>query len=56
MQKALEEKGINVTSSELQRIPLSTMEVAPEYEEELLSLIEKFEEDDDIQAVYHNMK
>lgn len=56
MQKALEDKGINIISAELQRIPNSFAEVTPEQEEEILKLIEKFEEDDDIQVVYHNMK
>jgi YebC/PmpR family DNA-binding regulatory protein len=56
MQKALEEKGINVTSAELQRIPLSTVELNEEQEEEILTLIDKFEEEDDIQAVYNNLK
>lgn len=56
MQKALEDKGINVTNAELQRIANSTTEVTPEQEEEIFNLVEKFEEDDDVQAVYHNMK
>jgi YebC/PmpR family DNA-binding regulatory protein len=56
MQKALEDKNINVISAELQRIPNSFVAVTPEQEEEVLKLIEKFEQDDDIQAVYHNMK
>src|SRR5690606_8691389 len=55
MQKALEERQLNVISSELQRFPLSLTEVTPEQEEELNKLIEKFEEDDDVNAVYHNM-
>jgi transcriptional/translational regulatory protein YebC/TACO1 len=56
MQKALEEKKINVMSSELQRFPTSTVEVSPEQEEEILELIDKFEQEDDVAAVYHNMK
>ncbi len=56
MQKALEDRKINIISAELQRIPNSFAEVTPEQEEEVLKLIEKFEEDDDIQVVYHNMK
>ena len=56
MQKALEEKGLPVISAELQRIPNSTTELSPEQEEEINQLIEKFEEDDDVQAVFHNMK
>lgn len=56
MQKALEEKKIEVISAELQRIPNSAAEVTEEQEEEVLKLIDQFEEDDDVQAVYHNMK
>jgi len=56
MQKALEDRNINVISAELQRIPNTFVSVTPEQEEEILKLVEKFEEDDDIQVVYHNMK
>jgi YebC/PmpR family DNA-binding regulatory protein len=57
MQKALEAKGVEVLSSELERIPQSFAEgLTEEQENEILELVEKFEEDDDIQKVYHNMK
>ncbi len=55
MQKALEDKGITVLSAEKQRIPTSTATLNEQQEEELMELIEKFEEDDDVQAVYHNI-
>ena len=55
MQKALEDKGIVVISAELQRIPNTFVELTEAQEEELLELIDKFEEDDDVQAVYHNI-
>ncbi len=55
MQKALEEKGFEVISSELQRIPANTVQLQEEQMIEVESLIEKIEEDDDVQAVYHNM-
>jgi YebC/PmpR family DNA-binding regulatory protein len=55
MQKALEEKGIHVISAESERIPNSTTTLTPEQQEEIYTLIEKFEEDDDVQAVFHNM-
>ena len=56
MQKALEEKNINVTSAEFQRFPTTTKELTEAQEEELADLIEKIEEDEDVQAVYHTMK
>jgi YebC/PmpR family DNA-binding regulatory protein len=56
MSKALEEKGIPVISAELQRLPNTTTELTEEQEEEVSVLIEKLEQDDDVQAVYHNIK
>ncbi|MEY3677956.1 MAG: hypothetical protein RI924_97 [Bacteroidota bacterium] len=55
MQKALEEKGIEVLSAKLERIALSTTEVSEAQAADVLKLIDKLEEDDDVQAVYHNM-
>jgi YebC/PmpR family DNA-binding regulatory protein len=57
MQKALELKGLDVLGAELERIPQSFAEgLSEEQENEILELVQKFEEDDDIQRVYHNMK
>ncbi len=56
MQKALEEKGIAVTSAGLERIPNSFAEITEEQIDEILELVEKIEEDEDVQAVYHNLK
>lgn len=56
MQKALEAKGLNIISSELERIPTSTVELSDEQVAEVMALVEKLEEDDDVQTVYHNMK
>ncbi len=56
MHKALEEMNIEVQSAELQRIALTETEVPEDQVEAVISLIERIEEDDDVQAVYHNMK
>lgn len=56
MQKALEAKKLNIISSELERIPTSTVELTDEQIAEVMILINKLEEDDDVQTVYHNMK
>ena len=56
MQKALEEKNIPIISAELTRIPTSTSDLTEAQIEEVHKLIEKFEEDDDVQNVFHNMK
>ncbi|PPL00682.1 YebC/PmpR family DNA-binding transcriptional regulator [Parapedobacter indicus] len=55
MQRLLEEKGIEIKSANLERIALSNTEVSEEDAAEVLKLIDKIEEDDDVQAVYHNM-
>ncbi len=56
MQKALEAKGFNIVSSELERVPTSTVELSDEQMAEVMNLVEKLEEDDDVQKVYHNIK
>jgi len=56
MQKALEERKIPVSSAEIQRLPTVFKEISEEAEEPVFELIEKLEEDDDVQAVYHNLK
>lgn len=56
MQAGLEEKNLEVINAEVQRIPNTQVELTPEQEEEILKLIEKIEEDDDVTNVFHNMK
>jgi YebC/PmpR family DNA-binding regulatory protein len=56
MQKALEDRMITPTKSGLERIPNSYAEVSEEQMDEILELVEKIEEDDDVLAVYHNLK
>jgi len=55
MQKALEDKNIEVIKSELQRIPNHTVELNEEQMDEVLELIDKLEQDDDVQHVFHNL-
>lgn len=55
MQKALEEKGVHIISSGFERFPLSYMKVNTEQEAEIQKMIDKMEEDDDVNMVYHNM-
>jgi len=54
MQKALEEKRLNIISSDLQRFPLSFVSIKPAEEEELMKLVDKLEEDEDVNVVYTN--
>jgi YebC/PmpR family DNA-binding regulatory protein len=56
MQKALEDRGIIPNKSSLERIPNTYAEITEEQTDEILELIEKIEEDEDVQAVYHNLK
>jgi transcriptional/translational regulatory protein YebC/TACO1 len=56
LQKALEERNITVTKAALERIPNSYAEISEEQMDEILELVEKIEEDDDVQAVYHNLR
>ena len=56
MMKKLEELGVEVENAELRRIPndLKTVDVAVGLK--LLRLIDDFEENDDVQSVYHNLE
>lgn len=56
IQGYLEENSFEVISSEFERIPMDAKELTPEQEEEIEKLLAKFEEDDDVQNVFHNMK
>lgn len=55
LQKALEEKGLEPLSSELEWIPLNGVEVSEEQSDDVFKLIERLEQDDDVQRVFHNM-
>lgn len=56
MQKALEDRSIIPTKASLERIPNTYAEITEEQTDEILELIERIEEDEDVQAVYHNLK
>src|SRR5690606_7492751 len=56
MQRLLEEMGIEVASAKLERIALSHTSLSEDQAADVLKLIDKIEEDDDVQAVYHNME
>ncbi len=56
IQKHLEENGIEIISAEFERIPNDLKEVNAEQRAQIEKLLEKFEEDEDVQNVFHNMK
>ena len=55
LQKALEERNLAVESTDLVRIPSHTKELTDEQVEEVIRLIDKMEEDEDVINVFHNM-
>jgi len=56
LQKELENRGIEIRSSGFERIPQVTKELTEEQVVDIEKLLEKIEEDDDVQNVYHTMK
>ena len=55
MQKALEDKGLTPITAELEWIPSTTVPVNDEQAIDVSKLIERLEQDEDVQKVFHNM-
>jgi len=55
LQKALEDKGITPISAELEWIPVTTVSLPEDHAEEVLKLVDKLEQDEDVQKVFHNL-
>lgn len=57
MQQALDDMGINIISAEQERVPLNHKDgLSEEQVADVEKLLEKLEEDEDVQGVYHDMK
>ncbi len=56
MNQKLEDLGIEVKNAELQRLPNIMKEVSTEQNETIMKMLERFDEDDDVQNVFHNME
>ncbi|MDR4988726.1 MAG: YebC/PmpR family DNA-binding transcriptional regulator [Bacteroidales bacterium] len=56
MMKKLEQLGVEAENAELQRIPRTTVKLDKESAQRVLKLIDAFEEDDDVQNVFHNLE
>ncbi len=56
IQKELESREIEILSSGFERIPQVTKKITPEQAADVEKLLEKIEEDDDVQNVYHTME
>ncbi len=55
LQKALEERKITVVSSGIEWIPTTTVDLPDEQAEEVLKLVARLEQDEDVQRVFHNL-
>ncbi len=55
MQQGLDAKGIAVLNASTERIPVTLTELNAEQQEEIEKLIERFEEDEDVTGVFHNL-
>ena len=55
LSKALEEKNLDIKKANLQRIPNSPVEFNEEQMEEIEKMLDKIEDDDDVQAVFTNI-
>ena len=55
MQKALEEKGLHPISAEVEWIPSTTVQLPEEQAQEVLKLVDRLEQDEDVQKVFHNL-
>ena len=56
MQSHLDALNIEVANAELQRVPNNTTELDVENSRKVLRLIDKMEEDEDVNCVYHNLE
>jgi YebC/PmpR family DNA-binding regulatory protein len=55
VQLKLQVLGVEPESAELQRIPNDTLDLTLEQGVQIMKIIEEFEDDDDVQSVYHNV-
>ena len=55
VQKKLQEMGLEPESAELQRIPNDPLDLTLEQAVQIMKVVEEFEDDDDVQAVSHNV-
>ena len=55
MQRELESKNIIPVNAEVEWIPTTTVSLPEEYAQEVLKLVDKLEQDDDVQKVFHNL-
>ncbi|WP_445725643.1 YebC/PmpR family DNA-binding transcriptional regulator [Flavobacterium sp.] len=56
IQKYLEENNLEILSSGFERIPTTTVKLTEEQQADVEKLLERLEDDDDVQNVYHSME
>lgn len=56
LQRAIEAKGLKITSAELQRLPVNQTELPPDKAQAVQELLDRIEDDEDVQAVWHTMR
>jgi YebC/PmpR family DNA-binding regulatory protein len=56
MQKALEDRGLTPLSAEVEWIPISLVELPEDQAQEVLKLVDRLEQDEDVQKVFHNLR
>lgn len=56
MQKKLEDLGLEAKTAEVQRVANNTVALDLETAKKVLAFVEKMEEDDDVNTVYHNLE
>jgi YebC/PmpR family DNA-binding regulatory protein len=55
LQKAIEDRGLSPISTESEYVPQTVVELPEEKATEVLQLIDRLEQDDDVQRVFHNL-
>jgi transcriptional/translational regulatory protein YebC/TACO1 len=55
LQKALEDRGIAPLFAESEYLPLTPVELPEQQAAEALALLDRLEQDDDVQKVFHNL-
>ncbi len=55
LQKALEDRGITPLSAELEYVAMTPVELPENHATEVLALVDRLEQDDDVQKVFHNL-
>ena len=56
VKKKLEEKISNFISTEIEWIPLNSVEISKDRQDEIIQFLETLEDDDDVQNIYTNVK